>query len=185
MDNVRFGPALLTKTNLSAWAVSTVRYVISTYNQFTYDRPWWAGISFAFSILEVNTGIICACVPTFSPLLSKLPSFRAPSLGHNFTTNWTFRTPWTVPTRHYSPEKEAELSWGAVNYHGHLTSQDNNTLLARDGSLGSREGSEGIEVTPAVSTEMATFSPVYDHDDMPPYDLLGIQALSTIERDKI
>jgi len=78
-----------------------------------------------------------------------------------------------------------------MNYHGHRTSRDNNTLLARDSSLGSRAGSEGMgmgmgmDVTPAVSTEMATFSPVYQHDDMPPYDLLGVQALSSFEREKI
>ena len=47
---------------LSAWAIACIRWAISTYNMLSYDRPWWAGISFLFSILEVNTGLICACV---------------------------------------------------------------------------------------------------------------------------
>jgi hypothetical protein len=50
----------------------------------SYDRPWWAGISFAFSILEVNTCLICGCVVTFSPLLSARP--RKPSKS----SEWTF-----------------------------------------------------------------------------------------------
>jgi hypothetical protein len=51
-----------------AFAVAVVRWGIATYNMLSYDRPWWAGISFLFSILEVNTGLICACVATLSPL---------------------------------------------------------------------------------------------------------------------
>lgn len=35
----------------------------------SYDRPWWAGLSFLFSILEVHTGIICCCVATSGPLM--------------------------------------------------------------------------------------------------------------------
>ena len=34
----------------------------------SYDRPWWAGISFTLSILEINTGLICACAATLGPL---------------------------------------------------------------------------------------------------------------------
>lgn len=34
----------------------------------TEDRTWWAGVSFTLSIIEINTGLICACVATLGPL---------------------------------------------------------------------------------------------------------------------
>lgn len=49
-------------------AVGIARWGITVYNMVSYDRPWWAGVSFTLSILEPNLGIICACVATFSPL---------------------------------------------------------------------------------------------------------------------
>lgn len=52
----------------SAWAVAVARWAIGTYNMLSYDRPWWAGISFTLSILEINTGLICACAVTLGPL---------------------------------------------------------------------------------------------------------------------
>jgi fucose permease len=40
------------------------------------DFPWYASLSFMWSAVEVNLGIICACVPTLKPLFSRfLPSF--------------------------------------------------------------------------------------------------------------
>lgn len=52
----------------SAWAVAVARWGIATYNMLSNDRPWWAGISFTLSIVEINTGLICACVATLGPL---------------------------------------------------------------------------------------------------------------------
>lgn len=52
----------------SAWAVAVARWAIGVYNMQNYDRPWWAGISFTLSILEINTGLICACATTLGPL---------------------------------------------------------------------------------------------------------------------
>lgn len=49
-------------------AVGISRWAIATYNMVSYDRTWWAGISFTLSILEPNLGLICACLATFSPL---------------------------------------------------------------------------------------------------------------------
>lgn len=51
-----------------AMAIGIARWAITVYNMVSYDRPWWAGISFTLSILEPNLGLICACVATFSPL---------------------------------------------------------------------------------------------------------------------
>ncbi|KAI0393331.1 hypothetical protein F5Y17DRAFT_432836 [Xylariaceae sp. FL0594] len=246
----KVGLSLMLSSGFIAWAVSTVRYVISTYNQFTYDRPWWAGISFAFSILEVNTGLICACVPTLSPLLPKPGKNRKKKK----------RRTWTLPhmteeaeerregRRHDVEEKEAGVGvgvgarvWGIHhhhhhhhhnkyrpsnyenhhssfndNYHGHLVPRSRDDDDDDGDSLDSRrsgteeektgiareiETTQKMKITPAMSapppttfirftspsptTEMATFSPVQHVPDMPPYDLIGIQALSSIECDKI
>ncbi|KAI3326074.1 hypothetical protein HD806DRAFT_433640 [Xylariaceae sp. AK1471] len=162
----KIGLSLTLSSGFIAWAVATIRYTISTYNQFTYDRPWWAGISFAFSILEVNTGLICACVPTFTPLLSVLSSFRVSDFVATLTTR-------ASGVWHNSSEK---APWDDLEYHGHLTAESRDTL-GRD-MLGSRGYSEGAPISPNMSTEMATFSPVSPDEEMPPCDLSGLQALA-------
>ncbi|KAH7029115.1 uncharacterized protein B0I36DRAFT_128433 [Microdochium trichocladiopsis] len=65
----KIGLSLVLTCGFIAWAVACVRWAIGTYNMLSYDRPWWAGISFLFSILEVHTGIICCCVATSGPFL--------------------------------------------------------------------------------------------------------------------
>ncbi|KXJ90244.1 hypothetical protein Micbo1qcDRAFT_196387 [Microdochium bolleyi] len=65
----KVGLSLVLTCGFIAWAVACVRWAIGTYNMLSYDRPWWAGISFLFSILEVHTGIICCCVATSGPCL--------------------------------------------------------------------------------------------------------------------
>ncbi|KAI8625735.1 hypothetical protein F5Y19DRAFT_449382 [Xylariaceae sp. FL1651] len=167
----KIGLSFTLSSGFIAWAVATARYVVSTYDQFTYDRTWWAGIGFTLSILEVNTGLICACVPTFSPLLSVFSSFRV----SNFVTTWTTRA---SGVWHNSSEK---TPWEDLEYHGHLAAQSHDTL-GHDTSS-SRGYSEGPAITPVTYTEMATFSPVSPHEDMPPCDLSGLQALA--ERGKI
>ena len=57
----------------------------------TEDRTWWAGVSFTLSILEINTGLICACVATLGPLWK---------LAYAQVKDWTG---WTV----HSSSKEA------------------------------------------------------------------------------
>ena len=40
------------------------------------DFPWYASLSFMWSAVEVNVGIVCACVPSLKPLFSRfLPGF--------------------------------------------------------------------------------------------------------------
>ena len=40
------------------------------------DFPWYASLSFMWSAVEVNLGIVCACVPSLKPLFLRfLPSF--------------------------------------------------------------------------------------------------------------
>ncbi|KAI1762194.1 hypothetical protein GGR53DRAFT_428719 [Hypoxylon sp. FL1150] len=94
----KIGLSLALGCGLVAWAVACVRWAISTYNMLIYDRPWWAGISFTFSILEVNTGLICACAATFSPLFN---------VFSNRVRNWTSRASMSW---HHSTRK-ASVSW--------------------------------------------------------------------------
>ncbi|KAI0206967.1 hypothetical protein F4808DRAFT_406015 [Astrocystis sublimbata] len=182
----KIGLSLSLSSGFLAWAIATIRYVISTYNQFTYDRPWWAGISFTFSILELNTGLICACVPTFSPLLSVLVSFRVT----NFISTWT-------NTRASGTWQDEKVPWDDIEleYHGHLTAEVRETKRSRgnsdsadvlergDSRRSSGRFSMGSTITPVESREMATFSPVSPGDELPMCDLSGLQALA--ERDKI
>ncbi|KAI0505975.1 hypothetical protein F5B22DRAFT_625656 [Xylaria bambusicola] len=162
----KIGLSFTLSSGFIAWAVATVRYVISTYNQFTYDRPWWAGISFAFSILELNTGLICACVPTFTPLLSIFTASRV----DNFITTWTTRA---SGVWNNSSEKKP---WDDLEYHGHLTA-DTHDPPKSSGTT------SGTTITAVSSRDMATFSPITQDDDIPMYDLSGLQALA--ERDRI
>src|SRR5256885_4074394 len=40
------------------------------------DFPWYASLSFMWSAVEVNVGIVCACVPSLKPLFLRfLPGF--------------------------------------------------------------------------------------------------------------
>jgi hypothetical protein len=65
----KVGITIVLGSGFIAWAIACIRYAVSTYDMVSYDRTWLAGIGFTFSILEVNTGLICACVPTLKPLL--------------------------------------------------------------------------------------------------------------------
>ncbi|KAK6086329.1 hypothetical protein SCUP234_02542 [Seiridium cupressi] len=65
----KIGLSAILCSGFIAMAVGIARWAITIYNMVSYDRPWWAGISFTLSILEPNLGIICACVATFSPLV--------------------------------------------------------------------------------------------------------------------
>lgn len=143
----------------SAWAVAVVRYALSTYDQLTYDRPWWAGISFTFSILELNTGLICACVPTFSPLLSVFTSIRVPN----------FIAPWTPRVSEVWQDSSDKSRWDECEYHGHLTAERRRTRdRDRDRDQNRSKGySEGTTFTSTDSRDLATFNSIDPVDDMP------------------
>ncbi|KAI2630639.1 hypothetical protein GGR54DRAFT_162649 [Hypoxylon sp. NC1633] len=65
----KVGLSLILSSGFIAWAVAVARWGIATFNLVgTADRPWWAGASFTLSILEIHTGLICACVATLGPL---------------------------------------------------------------------------------------------------------------------
>ena len=45
-----------------------MRFVYVVRDLGAADRPWIAAETFLWSIIEVNTGLICACVPVLKPL---------------------------------------------------------------------------------------------------------------------
>ncbi|KAI1207229.1 uncharacterized protein F4807DRAFT_191686 [Annulohypoxylon truncatum] len=175
----KIGLSLALSSGFIAWAVACVRWAISTYNQTIYDRPWWAGISFAFSIIEVNTGLICACAATFSPLFNV------------FTTrvrNWTNRASisWhnhsrkaSVSWRNSRNEKD-NPSWRAITIPDDseppAPPQPEHTLRMSNDSL---EGSEFSLEPITTANAMPAASP---DDEFAYYDLQGLQALHSGNR---
>lgn len=54
-----------------ALIVALIRWIIGVVDLFSYDRPWLAGLAFLWSVLEVNTGLICGCTMVLKPLLQR------------------------------------------------------------------------------------------------------------------
>ena len=71
----------------------------------SYDRPWWAGISFTFSILEPNLCLITGCIVTFSPLLSMRPRKESKA------SDWTYDVNSPTSRRKSSAVGQAEKSY--------------------------------------------------------------------------
>ncbi|KAI1189405.1 hypothetical protein F5B17DRAFT_391372 [Nemania serpens] len=152
----KIGLSLTLSSGFIAWAIAVVRYAFSTYDQLTFDRPWWAGISFTFSILELNTGLICACVPTFSPLLSVFTSIRVPA----------FIAPWTPRVSEVWHDSAEKARWDECEYHGHLTAE-RREMRDRD-QMRSKGYSEGTTFASTESRDLASFNSIDPvDDDMP------------------
>ena len=114
-------------TWFSAWAVAVVRWSIATYNMLSYDRPWWAGISFTLSILEINTGLICACAAALGPLW-KMSYFRVKgwsSRGSSEGSTW--------PTFRHSQSWNRSRKASYVSQHLRHKSKPSNAEKLRDG----------------------------------------------------
>ncbi|KAI1501456.1 hypothetical protein F5X99DRAFT_200173 [Biscogniauxia marginata] len=179
----KIGLSLALSCGFLAWAVACVRWAISTYNMLTYDRPWWAGISFTFSILEVNTGLICACAATLSPLW-QLCTTRVRGWTTRASISW-----------HASRSEKDKSSWprsrASVPYN--LAARSNDSLESHGSNaerivhsdshamqnLGSHDSGTEPIFTPS-SQAAPTYSSV--SDDFPPCDLQGLQALAEIKR---
>ncbi|KAI0105171.1 hypothetical protein F4776DRAFT_479457 [Hypoxylon sp. NC0597] len=172
----KIGLSLALSSGLIAWAVACVRWAISTYNMLIYDRPWWAGISFTFSILEVNTGLICACAATFSPLFNVVTS-RVKTWTSRASMSW-----------HHSGRKPS-ISWlGSRNEKDHPTWRHTSLpgappplvpppavhTLHPTASNDSLEGSS-YSMEPIVSSN--AMPSIKTDDEFAHYDLQGLQAL--------
>ena len=54
------------------WVVAIVRFAYAVRDLTAADRPWIAAETFLWSIIEVNTGLICACVPVLKPFFRQI-----------------------------------------------------------------------------------------------------------------
>ncbi|KAI4865847.1 hypothetical protein F4820DRAFT_276696 [Hypoxylon rubiginosum] len=175
----KIGLSLALSCGLIAWAVACVRWAISTYNMLIYDRPWWAGISFTFSILEVNTGLICACAATFSPLFNTF-STRVKSWTSKATTSWHNGTrKASVSWRSTRDEKETGTSWRHMSLPGGPVPPPPARTVHAIPSNDSLEGS-AYSMEPIVSSNAR---PGHQSDDeFAHFDLQGLQALHPDDR---
>jgi len=60
--------SLVFLSGLIAFVMAATRWIIATVDLTSEDQTWIAGLAFLFSIVEVNTGIICGCTATLKPL---------------------------------------------------------------------------------------------------------------------
>ena len=64
----KIGLSLIFLTGIIAFVVALVRWIIACIDLTSEDRIWIAGLAFLWSVLEVNTGLICACCLPLKPL---------------------------------------------------------------------------------------------------------------------
>ena len=60
--------SLVFLSGLIAFVMALIRWILGIVDLTAEDRTWGAGLTFLFSIIEVNTGIICGCTATLKPL---------------------------------------------------------------------------------------------------------------------
>ncbi|KAI8966609.1 hypothetical protein F5Y11DRAFT_343356 [Daldinia sp. FL1419] len=171
----KIGLSLVLSCGLIAWAVACIRWAFSTYDSLSNDRPWWSGFSFTFSILEVNTGLICACAATFGPLFnsftSQLRSWsdRATASLHNNSRKATGS--WRS-SRH---ERE-QPTWRHNSLSGDLPLMPPVPAHTKDHNNSSEDGSYRIE--PVIASNAMPPPPSARSDDeFSQFDLQGLQAL--------
>jgi len=123
-----------------AYLQSAATYRISELNadsgggsdQDETDFSWYASLSFMWSAIEVNVGIMCACVPGLKPLVSRfMPHFihdngsptaqRSSSDGHTAEMANAHRVPSVgqavVSNRDFAPhEPEADSDMGMMDF---------------------------------------------------------------------
>lgn len=178
----KIGLSLALSCGLVAWAVACVRWAISTYNMLIYDRPWWAGISFTFSILEVNTGLICACAATFSPLFNvfsnrvKTWTSRASMSWHNSTRKAS------VSWRSTRDEKEPGTSWRHMSLPGAPPPPMPPPPAHTIHDIPSNDSLEGsaYSMEPIVTANARPGN--QSDDEFAQFDLQGLQALHPDDR---
>ncbi|KAI1085316.1 hypothetical protein F5B20DRAFT_139843 [Whalleya microplaca] len=174
----KVGLSLALGSGLFAWAVACVRWAISTYNMLTYDRPWWAGISFTFSILEVNTGLICACTATFSPLMQVFSTS---------VRNWTNRASgsWYLSRNSRNSRNEKDFQAARHFSFGKAPAQPPvppvHTAASND-SLEHERESYALETVPIFTHNAMPTAGNASDDEFAAYDLQGLQALNADDR---
>ncbi|KAI1806823.1 hypothetical protein F4811DRAFT_550566 [Daldinia bambusicola] len=178
----KIGLSLVLSCGLIAWAVACIRWAFSTYDSLSYDRPWWSGISFTFSILEVNTGLICACAATFGPLFNSFStqlrswSDHAAATLHNNSRKATSSWPSSRHDRDQQTYRHNSLSGDLPLMPPVAHTKGNNINSLEDGSY---------RMEPIVTSNAIPPPPSAKSDDeFSRFDLQGLQALH-VENGKI
>ncbi|MCJ1438481.1 hypothetical protein MMC27_007871 [Xylographa pallens] len=115
----KVGVSLVFMSGAVACIVAVIRYAYMYTDLASYDRTWIAGLTFTWSVLELNTGLICSSAavlkPFFNHFFVKTPDERGiikyyferqPSTSSNTTTT-SHTTVLSTPdlTRvHFSPD---------------------------------------------------------------------------------
>jgi fucose permease len=75
------------------------------------DFAWYASLSLMWSVVEVNIGIICACIPTLKPLITRiLPKLiHDGSIIHTTDKSASFVSPDEPATIEQHPEEQHDL----------------------------------------------------------------------------
>ena len=84
--------SLVFLTGLIAFAVALTRWIFATVDLTSDDKTWIAGLTFLFSVIEVNTGIICGCSPTLRPLFRFVRDHSVFSRGKSSSFSSTGQT---------------------------------------------------------------------------------------------
>ncbi|KAI9801270.1 MAG: hypothetical protein M1833_002840 [Piccolia ochrophora] len=122
------------------------------------DFSWYASLSYMWSAVEVNVGIICACIPTLKPLITRiLPSLLSDTSKTSAQGGSRSERPRTLemngsaargsppfpeagfkesPSRSGSGEKDQDGDMGMMDF---LTTPDMNQLPSAARSEGTRE----------------------------------------------
>jgi fucose permease len=69
------------------------------------DFAWYASLSLMWSAVEVNIGIICACIPTLKPLITRiLPKLILDHTLHSSNKSVSFTSPADLATENDAPQ---------------------------------------------------------------------------------
>jgi fucose permease len=69
------------------------------------DFAWYASLSLMWSAVEVNIGIICACIPTLKPLVTRiLPKLIHDHTQHSSDKSVSFASPVNLATENDAPQ---------------------------------------------------------------------------------
>ena len=70
------------------WAVAVVRYVYLMKGYDSNDQTWLVSKILLWSIVEINTGLICACVPTLKPFFREVVARNL--VAKSWLNKWKF-----------------------------------------------------------------------------------------------
>lgn len=137
------------------------------------DFAWYASLSFMWSAVEVNVGIVCACVPTLKPLISRILPTLIYSNHGTLCFGTVSKSSNNAPTAISSPvsgQTNGQMSpmrspvsllrpvWTTVNTDDLLVSRDE-SLFASRGRFSSN-ATEVIQPLPPVAGEGIQGAPV-------------------------